>query len=137
MPSVHLRMPTVDFETLENAEIWFMEEGILRRLNAEEWKSYFPGCDYPIAMRRRATGTEEVWRCHFNVNMMYDAQIHGFRAAIFGVPAEGEKAADKIPPLTLALSRLPRHHGGLIRFVTDYQQACARWPDATVSFVWA
>lgn len=135
MAYVYLRMPTIDFDIFEGTEIWFREGEVLRPLKPDEWKAYFPGCDYPVSVRRRATGTEEVWRQEFPMNILDDARRVGIREAVF---TAWDKAGDGVPSLVESLSRLStRGTGRLFGFVSEFHAACERWPDASVGFVWA
>ncbi len=59
--TVSLIMSRVDFTLLDNVEIRFEEDGVLRPLDLNEWKAYFPGCGDPKAYRRTAAGNEVVF----------------------------------------------------------------------------
>lgn len=129
-----LRMPVIDFEEIQGAEIWFMEEGVLRKLQLNEWKAYFPGCGDPIVMTRARRGnTEQVWQKAFPSIHRDTAIRHGLWPAIFRTP---DKAGDQIPPLNLAIDRLAPTLA-LRLFAIEYRNSCERWPDAFVAFIWA
>lgn len=150
--TIRLKMPAVDFVEVRDVEIRFLEDGVLRTLNLDEWKAYFPGCGNPVVMRRIATGTEEVFQ-----KSMPDKLIRMANAAHFlFAPADRASAleqrmAEAIHVLSLSPGDFQARYGvqataedaepptvwTLMQFLRECRGACLAFPQAAVEFHYA
>jgi hypothetical protein len=146
---VYLTFPNDEREFVPGrARIFIRENGSTREITREEWDERFSGTE-PVVLSQHDEGDNRVvYRSNITHNLNTMAKEAGIYEHLWRPDEIGiTKASQLIEPLSEGLSLLrsdslrfkafdpPNKWGdydSLVRFVTEYLDACREYPDATV-----
>ena len=144
--SVYLESET-PFKRKPTSGIFIRENGATREISREEWEERNPGRE-PGALRVLDEETTELYHRNITHNLRYMALVAGIYRELWCPEECGIlHASQMIEPLTRGLAKLqglpimfkalnPESgwgtYEGLVEFVADYLQACAKHPEARV-----
>lgn len=130
------------------AKIFIREDGRMRQISREEWDAKFPGTE-PCMVAEHESETTRLFSSNITHNLGRMAKAAGLYEYLWRHEEVGITTAYQlIEPLRSGLTELrskPKHYrgfnpengwgnyDGLVEFVSDYLEACERWPTATVS----
>lgn len=138
--------------TVPGTGIFVKENGTTRQITKEEWDDIFPGCEIAYFSSESTdvifTESDYVFDGNVTHNLVPVAKVVGLVNVLWEPEKIGiTKAHELIPLLTEGLKQLKEKEAecravapvnrwgtykGLVKFVTDYLEACKENPEATV-----